>query len=107
MMDGDPVLMNRQPTLHRMSMMWHCKGYENRQDISHEQSYIFKPYNADFDGDEMTHDHRMRKSEEAIWLVIPITHQSSKQRPYLVFSRFTVGCYRFTRKDQIFQHVML
>ena len=51
MMDGDVVLFNRQPTLHRMSMMCHLakimtQGLTFRLNVS-----CTKPYNADFDGD--------------------------------------------------------
>ena len=50
--DGDVVLFNRQPSLHKMSMMAHrvrvMKGNTFRLNLS-----ACKPYNADFDGDEM------------------------------------------------------
>ena len=52
LMDGDTVLFNRQPTLHRMSMMGHkvkVLPYNTfRLNVS-----VTSPYNADFDGDEM------------------------------------------------------
>tara|TARA_Y100000817_G_scaffold175199_1_gene136826 strand:+ start:4024 stop:8607 length:4584 start_codon:yes stop_codon:yes gene_type:complete len=52
LMDGDYVLFNRQPSLHRMSMMGHrvrvMKGNTFRLNVS-----VTPPYNADFDGDEM------------------------------------------------------
>lgn len=49
---GDTVLMNRQPSLHRHSMMAHrVKLTMNRSLGLHE--LITTPYNADFDGDEM------------------------------------------------------
>jgi DNA-directed RNA polymerase subunit A' len=52
LMDGDVVLFNRQPSLHRMSMMAH------RVKIMPGRTFRFNlcvcpPYNADFDGDEM------------------------------------------------------
>jgi DNA-directed RNA polymerase II subunit RPB1 len=51
-MDGDVVLFNRQPSLHKMSMMAHkirvMKGSTFRLNVS-----VTPPYNADFDGDEM------------------------------------------------------
>ena len=51
-MDGDYVLFNRQPSLHKMSMMAHrvkvMKGNTFRLNVS-----VTPPYNADFDGDEM------------------------------------------------------
>lgn len=50
--DGDYVLFNRQPSLHKMSMMGHrikvMKGNTFRLNVS-----VTPPYNADFDGDEM------------------------------------------------------
>ena len=52
LMDGDYVLFNRQPSLHKMSMMGHrvkvMKGNTFRLNVS-----VTPPYNADFDGDEM------------------------------------------------------
>jgi len=50
--DGDIVLFNRQPSLHRMSMMAHkvrVMPYKTfRLNLA-----VCPPYNADFDGDEM------------------------------------------------------
>ncbi|HPD08760.1 MAG TPA: DNA-directed RNA polymerase subunit A', partial [Methanomassiliicoccales archaeon] len=52
LMDGDVVLFNRQPSLHRMSMMAHVvkvmPGKTFRLNLC-----VCPPYNADFDGDEM------------------------------------------------------
>ena len=52
MKTGDLVLFNRQPTLHKMSMMGHrvkvMKNSTFRMNLS-----VTTPYNADFDGDEM------------------------------------------------------
>jgi DNA-directed RNA polymerase subunit A' len=52
LMDGDVVLFNRQPSLHRMSMMAH------KVKVMPGKTFRFNlpccpPYNADFDGDEM------------------------------------------------------
>lgn len=52
LVDGDIVLFNRQPSLHRMSIMGH------RVRIMPGRTFRFNlcdcpPYNADFDGDEM------------------------------------------------------
>jgi DNA-directed RNA polymerase subunit A' len=50
--DGDIVLFNRQPSLHRMSMMGHIvKVLPGRTFRLHLA--VCPPYNADFDGDEM------------------------------------------------------
>ena len=52
MIDGDIGLMNRQPTLHKLSIMAHTikviPGKTMRIHVS-----ACTPYNADFDGDEM------------------------------------------------------
>ena len=53
MMDGDAILFNRQPTLHRMSMMCHIARIMKRGDTFRMNVADTKPYNADFDGDEM------------------------------------------------------
>jgi len=52
LLDGDIAIFNRQPSLHRMSMMCHkvkvlpCKTFRL-------SPAVCNPYNADFDGDEM------------------------------------------------------
>lgn len=50
--DGDVVLFNRQPSLHKMSIMGHkakiLDGSTFRLNLA-----VTSPYNADFDGDEM------------------------------------------------------
>ena len=52
LMDGDVVLFNRQPSLHRISMMAHLvKVLPGR--TFRINPVVTPPYNADFDGDEM------------------------------------------------------
>ena len=53
MMNGDAILFNRQPTLHRMSMMCHIAKIMPVGDTFRMNVGDTKPYNADFDGDEM------------------------------------------------------
>ncbi|AAY80072.1 DNA-directed RNA polymerase subunit A' [Sulfolobus acidocaldarius] len=63
LVDGDVVLFNRQPSLHRISMMAHkvrvLPGRTFRLNL-----LDCPPYNADFDGDEM--NLHVPQSEEAI-----------------------------------------
>lgn len=47
MMDGDAVLFNRQPSLHRMSMMCHIAKIMKRGDTFRMNVGCTKPYNAD------------------------------------------------------------
>ena len=50
--DGDMVLFNRQPSLHRLSMMAHKAKILPGKTLRINPA-VCKPYNADFDGDEM------------------------------------------------------
>lgn len=52
LMDGDPILFNRQPTLHKLSMMTHYAKVLP-YDTLRLHLMTCPPYNADFDGDEM------------------------------------------------------
>ncbi len=51
-MDGDVVLFNRQPSLHKMSMMCHRVRVLDGRTLRLNPA-VCAPYNADFDGDEM------------------------------------------------------
>jgi len=62
LMDGDVVLFNRQPSLHRMSMMAHTVRVMDARTFRFNLS-VCPPYNADFDGDEM--NLHVLQSEEA------------------------------------------
>jgi len=52
LMDGDIALFNRQPSLHRMSMMCHRVKVLPYRTLRLNPT-VCHPYNADFDGDEM------------------------------------------------------
>jgi len=49
MMDDDAVLFNRQPSLHRMSMMCHIVKIMKKGDTFRMNVGVTRPYNADFD----------------------------------------------------------
>jgi DNA-directed RNA polymerase subunit A' len=61
LMEGDIVLFNRQPSLHRMSMMGHTVRILSGQTFRFNLA-VCTPYNADFDGDEMNL-HILQKEE--------------------------------------------
>jgi len=106
LMDGDPLLFNRQPTLHRMSMMGHrvkVLPYNTfRLNVS-----VTSPYNADFDGDEMN-CHIPQSYEAAIELMeiaaVPkqiITPRHAK--PVIGIVQDTlIGSYRLTQSNVSF-----
>jgi DNA-directed RNA polymerase subunit A' len=52
LMDGDMGIFNRQPSLHRMSMMAHSVRVLPGRTLRLNPA-VCHPYNADFDGDEM------------------------------------------------------
>jgi DNA-directed RNA polymerase subunit A' len=62
LMNGDLSLFNRQPSLHRMSMMAHRVKVVPNKTFRFNLS-VCPPYNADFDGDEM--DLHLLRGEEA------------------------------------------
>jgi len=61
LIDGDVVLFNRQPSLHRMSILAH-KVRVMPYKTFRLNPLVCPPYNADFDGDEMNL-HLMRSQE--------------------------------------------
>src|SRR5256886_2074913 len=62
LVDGDIVLFNRQPSLHRMSMMAHEVRVMPHKTFRFNLA-VCPPYNADFDGDEI--NLHVLQSEEA------------------------------------------
>jgi len=63
LMDGDRAIFNRQPSLHRMSMMCHRVKVLPGKTLRLNPA-VCHPYNADFDGDEM--NLHIPQTEEAI-----------------------------------------
>ncbi len=104
LLDGDPVLFNRQPTLHRMSMMCHIckimkKGATFRMNVADT-----KPYNADFDGDEMNmHGPQDEESQAELMYLAAVPRQiispQNNQSIVGIFQDSLLGCHRFTREN--------
>jgi DNA-directed RNA polymerase II subunit RPB1 len=99
--DGDIILFNRQPTLHRMSMMGHrvkVLPYNTfRLNVS-----VVAPYNADFDGDEMNaHIPQSYEASTELSEIAAVPHQIITPRhakPLIgVVQDSLVGSYRLTR----------
>jgi DNA-directed RNA polymerase beta' subunit len=107
MMDGDAVLFNRQPSLHRMSMMCHIVKVMKRGDTFRMNVGCTKPYNADFDGDEMNmHMSQNVLAETELRHLAAIPHQlisPSGNAPIIgIYQDSLLGCYRFTRENITF-----
>ena len=104
MMDGDPILFNRQPTLHRMSMMCHIAKIMKRGDTFRMNVADTKPYNADFDGDEMNlHMPQDVESESELKNLAAVPYQlisPANNKPIIgIYQDSMLGCYRFTREN--------
>lgn len=104
--DGDIILFNRQPTLHRMSMMGHrvkVLPYNTfRLNVS-----VTAPYNADFDGDEMNaHIPQSYEASTELAEIAAVPHQIVTPRhakPLIGIVQDTlVGSYRITQPHVIF-----
>ncbi len=111
--DGDIVLFNRQPSLHRMSIMAHHARITPWRTFTLNLS-VCAPYNADFDGDEMNL-HVLQTEEaraEAIMLMEVQRHIRSPRfgGPIIGCSQDHIsGTYMLTRKttklsrEEVFQ----
>ena len=107
MMDGDPILFNRQPTLHRMSMMCHIARIMQKGDTFRMNVADTKPYNADFDGDEMNlHMPQDAESESELRNLAAVPYQlisPANNAPIIgIYQDSMLGCYRFTRENVLF-----
>ncbi|OQO11911.1 hypothetical protein B0A48_03638 [Cryoendolithus antarcticus] len=101
--DGDYIIFNRQPSLHKESMMGHrvrVMPYSTfRLNLS-----VTSPYNADFDGDEMNlhvpQSHETR-SEVMNLCAVPLNIVSpQKNGPLMGIVQDTMaGIYKLTRRD--------
>lgn len=107
MMNGDFVLFNRQPTLHKMSMMSHKVKIMNKGDTFRLNVAVTKPYNADFDGDEMNlHMCQSLEAESELKNLAAVTHQiispANNKSIIGIFQDSLLGIYRFTRNTITF-----
>jgi DNA-directed RNA polymerase II subunit RPB1 len=106
LMDGDIILFNRQPTLHRMSMMGH------RVKVLPYNTFrlnvmVTSPYNADFDGDEMNaHIPQSYEASTELAEIAAVPNQIITPRdgkPVIgVVQDTLVGAYRITRENTTF-----
>jgi len=103
MMDGDVILFNRQPTLHKMSMMAHIARIMMTGDTFRMNVADTKPYNADFDGDEMNlHMPQGVEAEAELQNLAAVPYQiispANNSAIIGIYQDSMLGSYRFTRK---------
>nr|CAD7197843.1 unnamed protein product [Timema douglasi] len=101
--DGDIVLFNRQPSLHKLSIMSHkAKVLEHRTFRFNE--CVCTPYNADFDGDEMNL-HLPQTEEARAEALVLMGNKSNLVTPrngellIAATQDFITGAYLLTQKD--------
>eukprot|EP00040_Diaphanoeca_grandis_P034786 m.217186 g.217186 ORF g.217186 m.217186 type:complete len:1466 (-) comp33232_c0_seq1:105-4502(-) len=101
--DGDVVLFNRQPSLHKMSIMAHQVKVRPWRTFRFNEC-VCNPYNADFDGDEM--NMHVPQTEEARAEALTLMGTKSNQctprngEPLIcAIQDFITGAYLVTQKD--------
>jgi DNA-directed RNA polymerase II subunit RPB1 len=104
MLDGDMCLFNRQPSLHRPSMMGHVAKIMKVGDTFRMNVGDTKPYNADFDGDEMNlHFPQNVVAETELRHLAAVPYQiisAENNTPIIgIFQDSLLGSYRFTRNN--------
>ena len=104
--NGDLVLFNRQPSLHRMSIMAHevriLSGKTFRLNLA-----VCPPYNADFDGDEMNlHVPQSEEARTEAELLLKVQEHILSPRfggPILGgIQDFISSVFQFTSKDSLY-----
>ncbi|MBW2977217.1 DNA-directed RNA polymerase subunit A' [Candidatus Woesearchaeota archaeon] len=111
LMDGDIALFNRQPSLHRMSMMCHrvrvLPGRTFRLNPA-----VCHPYNADFDGDEMNiHIPQTEEARAEAEVLMQVQTQLISPR----YGLSVIGCiqdaisgnYILTKKEKILRNTVI
>ncbi|GAY38217.1 hypothetical protein CUMW_035030 [Citrus unshiu] len=104
--DGDVVLFNRQPSLHRMSIMCHRARIMPWRTLRFNES-VCNPYNADFDGDEMNmHVPQTEEARTEALLLMGVQNNlcTPKNGEILVASTqdFLTSSFLITRKDTFY-----
>ncbi|XP_058460201.1 DNA-directed RNA polymerase I subunit RPA1 isoform X2 [Malaya genurostris] len=76
LLNGDVLLLNRQPTLHRPSIMAHKARILSGEKIFRLHYSNCKSYNADFDGDEMNaHFPQDELARSEAYNIVAVPHQ--------------------------------
>lgn len=108
--DNDVVLFNRQPSLHKLSIMCHRAKVHQHRTFRFNES-VCNPYNADFDGDEMNL-HLPQTEEAKAEALILMGNKSNLVTPrngellIAATQDFLTGAYLLTKKDSFldFKH---
>ncbi|KAH8810736.1 hypothetical protein F5884DRAFT_842772 [Xylogone sp. PMI_703] len=104
--DGDIILFNRQPSLHKLSIMAHYTKIQRSKTFRFNEC-VCGPYNADFDGDEMNiHIPQTEEARaEAINLMGVKDNLCSPKDGSIIISAiqdFVTASYLLSSKDRFF-----
>lgn len=104
--DGDVVLFNRQPSLHRLSIMAHRVKVHTDKTFKLNEC-VCTPYNADFDGDEMnmhvlqTYESRA-EAGELMGIKANLLNPRNGEPLIAAIQDFITGAYLLTSKNTFF-----
>lgn len=104
LIDGDIVLFNRQPSLHKLSIMCHVAKVQPQRTFRFNEC-VCTPYNADFDGDEMNL-HLPQTEEARAEALILMGNRSNLVTPrngeilIAATQDFITGGYLLTQRDE-------
>ncbi|GAB0091474.1 DNA-directed RNA polymerase [Sergentomyia squamirostris] len=104
LVDGDIVLFNRQPSLHKLSIMCHQAKVQPQRTFRFNECAC-TPYNADFDGDEMNlHLPQTEEARAEAWILMGNKSNlvTPKNGELLIAATqdFITGGYLLTQKDE-------
>lgn len=104
LVDGDIVLFNRQPSLHKLSIMCHVAKVQPQRTFRFNEC-VCTPYNADFDGDEMNL-HLPQTEESRAEALVLMGNRSNLVTPrngellIAATQDFITGGYLLTQRDE-------
>jgi DNA-directed RNA polymerase II subunit RPB1 len=103
MEDGDYIIFNRQPSLHKMSMMGHRVKVMTFSTLRFNLA-VTSPYNADFDGDEMNlhlgQSHEVRSEIKHMMLNPRMVVSPQGNKPVMgIVQDSLLAASKFTKRD--------
>jgi DNA-directed RNA polymerase III subunit RPC1 len=104
--NGDLVLFNRQPSLHKLSILCHRVRVHSGRTFRFNES-VCTPYNADFDGDEMNvHVPQTEEARAEALALMGVKHNLVTPKngaPIIApIQDFITGAYLLSNKDEFF-----
>ncbi len=102
LIDGDVLIFNRQPSLHRMSMMTHRVRVLSEGLTFRMNPCATTPYNADFDGDEMNiHVVQSQRGQAEMreLMHLPLVSEQASEPVFKLVQDAILGCKLLSHDD--------